>query len=65
MSQMVHAKLSRAETTEKDGKLCITVQFKLIDDNVFAGYDERVCNETVFQGRGLWKKYPNLSPCRR
>ena len=57
--------VSGAESVEKDGKLCITVRFKLVGDNIFAGYEESLNKEAVFQGRSLRKKCPNLSPCRR
>ena len=67
MSKMVYAKLSQAETIEKDGKLCVTVQFQLVSDSPQTGFEQSSDRGAIFRGRRNLRQniYPNLSPCRR
>ena len=67
MSKMVYAKLSQADTIEKDGKLCVTVQFQLVNDSHHTGFEQPSDKGAIFNGhRNLRQNiYPNLSPCRR
>ena len=67
MAKMVYARLSQAETIEKDGKLCVTVQFQLVNNSPYTGFEQPSDRGAIFRSRCnlRQKTYPNLSPCRR